>query len=285
MRSPSGTVLPTLGSNMSVKIHPVALFSICDGFIRRSEKQDRIIGTLLGTTTDGIVEVKNCYIVPHNESSEQVAIDIAHHKTMFELHQRVAPAEVVVGWFATGPALYTSDALIQEFYTKEAPNSVHLLVDTTLANGKFSITAYLPRLLALGDKPLATEFIEMPCSVMFEEAEKVGLELLTSAPNTPAKPLSDAESLGGSLQRLQVLLETCYNYVDAVTSGKVKGDPQIGRYLADTLSVVPHFSKPEFERLFNESVQDTMMVTYLSNLLRTQVALAEKLGTSQLPIM
>ncbi len=26
--------------------------------------------------------------------------------------------------FATGPALYNSDALIQEFYTKEAPNSV-----------------------------------------------------------------------------------------------------------------------------------------------------------------
>lgn len=26
--------------------------------------------------------------------------------------------------FATGPALYNSDALIQEFYSKEAPNSV-----------------------------------------------------------------------------------------------------------------------------------------------------------------
>lgn len=26
--------------------------------------------------------------------------------------------------FASGPALYNSDALIQEFYTKEAPNSV-----------------------------------------------------------------------------------------------------------------------------------------------------------------
>ena len=67
--------------------------------------------------------------------------------------------------------------------------------------------------------------------------------------------------------------------------GCTKGDAAIGRYLADTLSVVPHFSKPDFERLFNESVQDVMMVTYLSNLLRTQIALAEKLGTSQLPIV
>lgn len=65
-------MLPTLGSNLSVRIHPVALFSICDGYIRRNEKQDRVIGTLLGNIVDGAVEIKNCYIVPHNESSEQV---------------------------------------------------------------------------------------------------------------------------------------------------------------------------------------------------------------------
>lgn len=61
------------------------------------------------------------------------------------------------------------------------PSQVHLLVDTTLANGKFSISAFMPRLLALGDKVLATEFIEMPCSVMFEEAEKVGATKSNSA--------------------------------------------------------------------------------------------------------
>lgn len=276
-------MLPTLGTNLSVRIHPVALFSICDGYTRRNEKQDRVIGTLLGTMVDGAVEIKNCYIVPHNESSEQVAVDIAHHKTMYDLHQRVAPSETIVGWFATGPALYNSDALIQEFYTKEAPNSVHLLVDTTLAGSKFSINAFMSRLLTLGDKVLATEFVEIPCEVLFGEAERVGVELLSSGAST--KPLSDNESLSTSLKRLEELLDKVYAYVEDVTEGRVKGDPMIGRYLADTLSLVPHFSKPDFERLFNESVQDVMMVTYLSNLLRTQIALAEKLGTSQLPIM
>lgn len=277
-------LLPTLGSNMTVRIHPVALFSICDGYIRRNEKQDRVIGTLLGTMVDGAVEIKNCYIVPHNESSEQVAVDIAHHKTMFDLHQRVAPSEIIVGWFATGPALYNSDALIQEFYTKEAPNSVHLLVDTTLANSKFSINAFMSRLLTLGDKVLATEFVEIPCEVLFGEAERVGVELLSGG-GASTKPLSDNESLVTSLKRLEALLDKVYAYVEDVTEGRIKGDPMIGRYLADTLSLVPHFSKPDFERLFNESVQDVMMVTYLSNLLRTQIALAEKLGTNQLPIM
>lgn len=28
----------------------------------------------------------------------QVAVDIQHHKTMFELHQKVSPSEVILGW-------------------------------------------------------------------------------------------------------------------------------------------------------------------------------------------
>jgi hypothetical protein len=28
----------------------------------------------------------------------QVAVDIVHHRTMHELHQRVAPSQIIVGW-------------------------------------------------------------------------------------------------------------------------------------------------------------------------------------------
>ncbi len=49
--------------------------------------------------------------------------------------------------------------------------------------------------------------------------------------------------------------------------------------------MVPHLERGDFERLFNDGVQDVLLVSYLSNLLRTQVALAERLGTSQLPIV
>lgn len=58
------------------------------------------------------------------------------------------------------------------------PWQVHLLVDTTLSNDKFSINAFMSRLLTLGDKVLATEFVEMPCEVLFGEAEKVGGEFM-----------------------------------------------------------------------------------------------------------
>ncbi|EFJ48132.1 eukaryotic translation initiation factor 3f [Volvox carteri f. nagariensis] len=292
----AATVLLPSGSNVSVKVHPVVLFSICDAYTRRKENQDRVIGTLLGVVADNVIEVKNCYVVPHNESSEQVMVDVVHHKTMFELHQKVAPHESIVGWFATGSDLYNSDALIQEFYSKESTHPVHMVVDTTLKDEKFSVQAYTSRVLALGDKVLATEFIEIPCDTIVGDIERVGAELMLTGFNDPSpdgrqketanKSFSDeTETLAASMARLADLVAKASDYVDGVMSGKVVGDPAVGRYLADTVALVPHLARPDFERIFNESVQDSMVVTYLSDLLRAHVGLAERLGTAALPIM
>jgi translation initiation factor 3 subunit F len=68
----ASTSLPLGPSAISVKVQPLVLLNICDAYIRRNEGQARVIGALLGTVSDNVVEVKNCYAVPHNESSEQV---------------------------------------------------------------------------------------------------------------------------------------------------------------------------------------------------------------------
>ena len=64
--------LSASSANVSVKVHPTVLLNICDAFVRRSENQERVVGTLLGTTEGSVVEIKNCYAVPFNESQEQV---------------------------------------------------------------------------------------------------------------------------------------------------------------------------------------------------------------------
>jgi len=59
-----------------------------------------VIGTLLGEETDGVVEIKNCFPVPHNELAEeggdgdtqyQVAVDMGFHRTMYGVHKKGAP--------------------------------------------------------------------------------------------------------------------------------------------------------------------------------------------------
>lgn len=287
---PPSLLLPPPGANVTVKVHPVVLLQICDAYMRRNDKQDRVIGTLLGSAADGIVSVSRCYVVPHSESADQVAIDVVHHRTMHDLHAKVAPPQAIVGWFSTGGAVGSSDALIQEHYSKDVPPSshhgpVHLRLDTSLQQDKLPVEAFVSRSLGLGDKALAMEFIEVPVEVPFGDVDRVGAGLLISGDAEKARALADQEPLEASIGRLLALLGEAQGYVDDVVAGRRPGDAAVGRQLADALASVPQLAEADFERLFNEGVQDGLLLSYFAHLVRSQMSLAERLGTGALPLI
>lgn len=51
---------------------------------------------------------------------------------------------------------------------------MYLLIDTGLQNDKLSIQAHISRPVSLKGKHVATEFVELVCTVQMEDAEKVG---------------------------------------------------------------------------------------------------------------
>lgn len=59
----------------------------------------------------------------------------------------------------------------------------------------------------------------------------------------------------------------------------------MGRHLADTLQLVPHLRPEDAAALLGQAQDDLVLVSYLAQMLRAQVALAEKLGTLQLPLV
>jgi translation initiation factor 3 subunit F len=60
---------------------------------------------------------------------------------------------------------------------------------------------------------------------------------------------------------------------------------EIGRYLSDTVAAIPYISPEDFDKMFEDNMQDMLLLMYLSNLMRTQLAIADKLGTQLLPIL
>lgn len=60
-------------------------------------------------------------------------------------------------------------------------------------------------------------------------------------------------------------------------SGKAKGSPQLCKLLMDVLASIPRFDSASFEKAFADHLQDVLMVVHLSNLTRTQLAIAERL--------
>jgi hypothetical protein len=53
---------------------------------------------------------------------------------------------------------------------------VNLRLDTSLQQDKLPCQTFVSRGLQLGDKPLATEFVEVPCDVQYGDVERVGGE-------------------------------------------------------------------------------------------------------------
>ena len=68
-------------------------------------------------------------------------------------------------------------------------------------------------------------------------------------------------------------------YVEEVLSGKRPADAAIGRDLLELTNSVPQMDPTEIDTLLTSHMNDLLMVTYLSNLIKTQLHLNEKLTT------
>eukprot|EP00657_Telonema_sp_P-1_P010161 TRINITY_DN445_c0_g1_i1.p1 TRINITY_DN445_c0_g1~~TRINITY_DN445_c0_g1_i1.p1 ORF type:complete len:208 (+),score=46.88 TRINITY_DN445_c0_g1_i1:123-746(+) len=197
----------------------------------------------------------------------------------YKLHQQVNTREVVVGWYATGEKISEHSAVIHEFYGREgAP--VHLLVDACLSPDKdISARAFTSKPVSLGGKALGTRFQELCAEVIVSEAERTALDMLLSQGNNETAELhpTNVEGLERQITEMLERLNHIEAYVDDVQSGKQAPNPALGRLLADTVALVPNLNPGMYEKTFHNGLQDLLMVVYLSNLTRTQLALAERI--------
>lgn len=110
----------------------VILASIVDSYERRNEGAARVIWTLLGPIDMYSVEVTSCLSVPHSDSGDAVTADMEFAKNMCQMHRKVSPEELILGWYASAPDITEHSVLIREYYSPEAPNPIHLTVDTSI---------------------------------------------------------------------------------------------------------------------------------------------------------
>merc|ERR1711862_920037 len=72
---------------------------------------------------------------------------------------------------------------------------------------------------------------------------------------------------------IKSMLDQVIGYVESVLSGKATADPKIGRAIAQLVFLMPKLDPNHLESLINSSYKDLLMVTYLSNQIRTHVKL------------
>ncbi|XP_033231203.1 eukaryotic translation initiation factor 3 subunit F [Belonocnema kinseyi] len=276
--------------NLTVKVHPVVLFQIVDAYERRSAESHRVIGTLLGTSEKGVVEVTNCFCVPHKEYEEEVEAELKYAMDLYDLNHKVNAQENIVGWWATGNEVTNHSSVIHEYYARECNNPVHLTVDTTLENTtRMGIRAYVCVQLGVPNGKQGCMFTPAKVQVVAYEPEVVGLQLCAKTqlqsqvhisgmkPGGVVEPMMDLAQIADASVKLSVMLDQVLQYVDDVLAGKQPPDNQVGRALLDMVNSVPKMSSDQFDEMFNSNVKDLLMVVALSQLIKTQLQLNEKL--------
>lgn len=236
-----------------------AILAILDHATRRNADQERVIGTLLGSRSeDGMeVEIRNCFAVGHTETAEQVEVDMDYQKQMLALHLKANPKEILVGWYATSAQLNTFSALIQNFYGGQGDGTwpypaVHLTVSTEPGK-EIEVRTYISAPVGVTAERAADSaaFTPVPYDLRYGEAEKSGIELISSAKdneNRTTGVISDIESLEGAIEEVLGLLERVSRYVEAVIEEETPPSSALGQFLLNALALAPKVEPDDIER-------------------------------------
>lgn len=277
-----------LGGNgpVTYKLHPVVVFSILDNYKRRKKGLTQVVGTLLGEKVDeNTVYIRNCFAVIHEENGERIKLNMDYHESMLRLHERVNRDEKVIGWYSTVDNLSSATAETHDTYTKICgEDAVHLTVDVGVVANKMAIKAYTGSLCWNGKRRVMAQFNRVALDYHTYEAEKIGVEALINGEpdddqlDAPATILNDSENLVLSMRTLLDMLGTVAKYAKNAASGEIKGDPEVGRQIKALLAAIPKVDPGQFTQMFNANNNDLLVLVYLANLTRTQLALADKVS-------
>ncbi|KAK4056200.1 hypothetical protein OIO90_002641 [Microbotryomycetes sp. JL221] len=256
-----------------VVVSPVALATVLDHHLRRGTDQDRVFGTLLGVRreSDNQIDVRSAFGVPYQALGRgEVTVDMDHHKSLLELHLRVNPREVVVGWYATSPELNSFSALIHNFYSAEC--APHTAVHLTLDANSLDRRAYTAQQIGTTSKPDHLAFLPVDCRMHVHDQDRPALDLLTHNLTTLTATAQDLQqqqdvkqkqnasmltqdlplttplaTMYGLLLKVSSMLDAVLEYVHAVAAGERQGDERVGRALLETVGVVPTATSPSAE--------------------------------------
>ena len=175
---------------------------------------------------------------------------------------------------------------------------VHLVVDCSLRTDSITTKALVAApfsIPSLSGAPLAAHFVEARLKLVATGAEKLAVAAMLREDGASATKVdgervvalpSDTVLLQSTVIELLGKISVASSFVDAA----VQRDPRVDaasaeaqkkfRQISDVVDSVPKMRAAVFEKSFNDSLQDYLMISYLTSIMRTQVAAAETLSTN-----
>lgn len=216
-----------------------------------------------------------------------------YQKAMLALHLRANPKEILVGWYATSSELNTFSALIQNHYSSQGEGTfpfpaVHVTVSSQPGKD-VEVRTYISSPVGVNPERAADSaaFIPVPYAINYSEADRAGVEAIQNGKSSETGTgvaLTDIENLERSLEDTLGMLDRVAKYVENVIEEEEEPSTALGQFLLNTLALAPKVDPAEIEKDFNNHIQDVLTISYLANMVRTQMDLSNRLATAQLTI-
>jgi translation initiation factor 3 subunit F len=182
-----------------------------------------------------------------------------YQKQMLQLHLKANPREVLVGWYATSADLNTFSALIQNFYAGQQAGegtwphpAVHLTVET-VPGKDIALQTYISVPIGVTEERSmdSCSFIPVPHEIKYSDADRSGLELISSAKNDESRKTvvgTDLDSLERAIEGVLDMLERVSTYVSNVLEEEAIPSSALGQFLMNHLSLAPKVDPANVER-------------------------------------
>ncbi|KAL8239002.1 hypothetical protein R6Q59_015569 [Mikania micrantha] len=265
----------------NVVVHPLVLLSVVDHYNRVSKNtRKRVIGALLGSSSEGTVDVTDSFAVPFTEDENEPdlwSLDDTYIDYMLSMLARINEKEDIVGWYSTGPELHENDLGIHCLFKEFVSDSVLVIIDMQSKEFGMPTKAYCD--IAKVKKNIMEidqrVFVHVPSEIAADELEEIGVKHLfrdvmdTTIDTLEKKVTGKLAALKGLEARLKEILE----YLDLVIDDKLPRNHEILNNLQEVFNLLPNLIVPDLLKAFAVKTNDQMHVIYLSSLIRSVIAL------------
>jgi COP9 signalosome complex subunit 6 len=247
-----------------VKVHPIVLVSIADGFVRNKVqfKKAKHFGVLMGFQSGRSIELVEILDQATREDGSP-KID-AKLNSDIKFYEKVFPEYSVLGWFTAGVEPTQQDKETQQAMRAYC-DSPYLLMWNPSTSSKDEIPIKIFEDCKTGNFKLVswtleadeTEALTMDFASMLQ-TEKSGSAVTQSYP-----PLVKA------IKEINVRLTALCKILQDHASGVKAVEPTVLRQINALVQRIPIMDSVDFRREFQSDYNDALLITLLSNLTKT----------------
>jgi len=267
---------------MDVVLHPLVVISVSDQYTRERLStppkggHTRILGVLLGIPGRGSVEITNSFdIVAEFDSTtgKLVKIDESFLVKRQKAFETVFPATKVVGWYQSGNAVDSDDAvIIAKALSQYTETLVAMMLDSEAAfletTTDIPITFFETELKDGSPEKSSMVFKRCPYHLITVEAERIGVDHIAKTSLTEGKSQLSVQVLGmqGAMKMLLTQIQCICEYLKKVQAGTAPFDHSVMRKIGVLRDLIPAAQDPGFEKRYYVEYNDVTLLTYLSSL-------------------